>query len=500
MIDDGLTYEMINNVIKDTNQDQNDNEASKSEDSEILWMGEDEVIEGDDEDDIYDGEDIPSDSRDLKLNGIGQFLAGNIRKTNDEFRKIVEYLNPKNSGKRVCETRKQIRKNFADKNRISYKTEECSYEGKCSGTCPKCDKDSIDILSDVYPIVKERKARAQRGEFNNNITGDIYRISRTRMGTDGGGIGTLVVFDHCPLKCKYCLNDSCHDNKKAVSKYTPLELADLLDKDALYFLETGGAVIFGGGEPLLQSEYIHEVCKAIDLPYQKRIETSLNVSWENVERLIDDIDLWIVDIKDMNPDIYYEYTEWPANHMKHNLGKLIAHVGKERVHIRVPHIANYNTDEDVKKSISLIKNLYDIDAEEFEYNILTDVPKKSEIKRMQGLAGIPQPWDIYKWLGPESLAKNMIRFKELSDDGTISDEFYAGNISVRMVEKCMRFYARLYLFAVDYARSENISVDNETLDNILFDAIYDKDLIAEPLDAYWWNTRAKVRSEIDKFK
>ena len=31
------------------------------------------------------------------------------------------------------------------------------------------------------------------------------------MGTDGSGITTLVTFMGCPLKCKYCLNQKCHE-------------------------------------------------------------------------------------------------------------------------------------------------------------------------------------------------------------------------------------------------------------------------------------------------
>lgn len=33
-----------------------------------------------------------------------------------------------------------------------------------------------------------------------------------RTGTDGNGITTLVTFYKCPLKCRYCINEKCHDN------------------------------------------------------------------------------------------------------------------------------------------------------------------------------------------------------------------------------------------------------------------------------------------------
>lgn len=58
----------------------------------------------------------------------------------------------------------------------------------------------------------------------------------------------------------------------------------------------GGGVTFGGGEPLIQSDFIHEVCKLMPPAWNKRIETSLNVPWRYVEPLLQDLDEWIIDI------------------------------------------------------------------------------------------------------------------------------------------------------------------------------------------------------------
>ena len=34
----------------------------------------------------------------------------------------------------------------------------------------------------------------------------IFAVSRHRLTTDGDGCTTLVTFNGCPLRCKYCLN------------------------------------------------------------------------------------------------------------------------------------------------------------------------------------------------------------------------------------------------------------------------------------------------------
>ncbi|MDE7184505.1 MAG: 4Fe-4S cluster-binding domain-containing protein, partial [Lachnospiraceae bacterium] len=116
------------------------------------------------------------------------------------------------------------------------------------------------------------------------MLGDIMTVSRLRMATDGEGVSTLVAFYDCPLRCKYCINKCCHEKADSLSPtpraaYRPEELIEVLRKDAIYYLMTGGGIVFGGGEPLLQSAFIHEVCKQADSGWKKRIETSLNVSW-----------------------------------------------------------------------------------------------------------------------------------------------------------------------------------------------------------------------------
>lgn len=42
-------------------------------------------------------------------------------------------------GKAKCKILKEIRKKIASENDIPYVTRECTYQGDCSGTCPKCE-------------------------------------------------------------------------------------------------------------------------------------------------------------------------------------------------------------------------------------------------------------------------------------------------------------------------------------------------------------------------
>ena len=44
-------------------------------------------------------------------------------------------------GKSKCKILKEIRQKIADENDIPYVTRECTYQGQCSGTCPRCEQE-----------------------------------------------------------------------------------------------------------------------------------------------------------------------------------------------------------------------------------------------------------------------------------------------------------------------------------------------------------------------
>lgn len=44
-------------------------------------------------------------------------------------------------GKNKCRILKEIRRKIAEENDIPLVTKECSYQGECSGTCPRCESE-----------------------------------------------------------------------------------------------------------------------------------------------------------------------------------------------------------------------------------------------------------------------------------------------------------------------------------------------------------------------
>lgn len=189
---------------------------------------------------------------------------------------------------------------------------------------------------------------------------DVAVIGRTRMLTDGEGVTSLIVTKDCPLRCKYCINPYTwnYDNKVHFERLTKEELYDRVKIDNLYFLATGGGLTFGGGEPLLHFEFIADFIRQYKATGWKfNLETSLNVPYENLERLFGLIDYYLVDCKDMREDIYKKYTGISGQQMLKNLEALIRHEGADKICVRVPRISGYNTQEDVDYSVAALKGM-----------------------------------------------------------------------------------------------------------------------------------------------
>lgn len=201
-------------------------------------------------------------------------------------------------------------------------------------------------------------------------TSVLIGLSRHRIGVNGAGVTTLVAFHGCPLECKYCLNPQALSSKGVWKKFTPEELYNAVRKDDLYFRATGGGVTFGGGEPLLSCKEIlhfHKLCQDEGKRWKFNIETSLNVPGIFAEVLVGLADHWIVDIKDMNPEIYKAYTGKDNKFVIENLKFLIEQ--KAKITVRVPLIPDFNTESDVEKSIQTLRNMGINDIERFTYII-----------------------------------------------------------------------------------------------------------------------------------
>ena len=220
----------------------------------------------------------------------------------------------------------------------------------------------------------------------------LIAISRHRIATDGKGVTTLAAFHGCPLDCRYCLNPQCKKDADRFRDYTPTQLLEEVQKDDLYFKATGGGVTFGGGEPLLYPDFIVEFRNLCPPEWKINIESSLAVPTKNVEQIAPLADCMIIDVKDLNDDIYCRYTGCDNALLINNL-QWIAEAGlQDRCLVRLPLIKGYNTKSNVSRSRIKLAVMGFTHFDEFKYIIKDDAtPDADSITAPIVLPGIPAP-------------------------------------------------------------------------------------------------------------
>ena len=218
---------------------------------------------------------------------------------------------------------------------------------------------------------------SEAGNTNNQeLRFHAIGVDRLRVINDGAGITTLVAGYGCPLRCKYCLNPQCFEQKHPVKSYTISELLEEAAVDDLYFQATGGGIVFGGGEPLLQADFIHAFRAACPKEWKLYLESSLAVPEKELLKIIDDIDFFLIDIKDMDPEIYHAYTGRQPDRVLHNLKLLADHKKADKTTLRIPLIPDYNDENKRKQSVKQLQQIGFSDFDLFEYNVSLALGKR----------------------------------------------------------------------------------------------------------------------------
>ena len=126
--------------------------------------------------------------------------------------------------------------------------------------------------------------------------------------------------------------------------YDTAEVLAELERDRLFYEESGGGVTFSGGEPLLQWRFLGELlraCRRMEL--HTAVDTSGFASREVFEGLLPDIDLVLYDLKHTDAEQHRKYTGVALEPILRNL-RLLAERGVP-VWLRVPLVPGINDDE-----------------------------------------------------------------------------------------------------------------------------------------------------------
>ncbi len=130
-----------------------------------------------------------------------------------------------------------------------------------------------------------------------------------------------------------------------------------IEKDLPFYSRSGGGVTLSGGEPLAQGpELVDLLAELKRRNIDTAIESSLHVSWENIERCINLTCTFLVDLKHTDIEKFKKYTGGDASLVMMNLIRLSA--CHNNIIIRVPVIPGFNhTFEEIKEIIDFALSL-----------------------------------------------------------------------------------------------------------------------------------------------
>jgi pyruvate formate lyase activating enzyme len=244
------------------------------------------------------------------------------------------------------------------------------------------------------------------------MTGRIFDIKRYSI-HDGPGIRTTVFLKGCPLRCLWCHNpegidqapelmqwpsrcsrcyaclaacppgaiskaadgaiavdkkkcDLCgkcaeaclYDAMQVVGREMAVEdLAAEIERDRIFFEQSGGGTTFSGGDPLAQPAFLEELLGALR---SRGIRTAVDICGFTPAPLLEKIaakaDLVLYDLKVMDEAKHRELTGVSNGPILENLKRLA--VNGTEVWVRIPLMAGVNDDDkNINGTIAFLKSL-----------------------------------------------------------------------------------------------------------------------------------------------
>ncbi len=192
-----------------------------------------------------------------------------------------------------------------------------------------------------------------------DIKGRIFNIQRFSI-HDGPGIRTIVFFKGCPMRCAWCCNPESQEfeiqtmmengKPKTVGRdVTVGEIMPEILSDMPYYRRSGGGVTLSGGEILAQADFAAELlreCKNSGL--NTAVESAASLPYSNIEKILPYLDLYLLDIKHMDPEKHREYIGRDNRLILENAER-IAKSGV-RLIVRTPVIPGFNdTAEEIRE-------------------------------------------------------------------------------------------------------------------------------------------------------
>ena len=222
----------------------------------------------------------------------------------------------------------------------------------------------------------------------------VFNIQRYSL-HDGEGIRTNIFFKGCPLRCQWCNNPEglefapsimfderlCRmfgdctdiDNDKMLFQNGKLvinrdrityagvyrnicpskaiivagqeksvsQILQEIEKDVPFYNDSNGGVTLTGGEPLSQGNELKDLIAGLkNRRIHISVETSLHLDWEVIKDYVVLTDVFLADLKHVDPGKFKEFTGGDSDLVINNFKKL-DETGKKFI-VRVPVVPKFN--------------------------------------------------------------------------------------------------------------------------------------------------------------
>jgi pyruvate formate lyase activating enzyme len=231
-----------------------------------------------------------------------------------------------------------------------------------------------------------------------DVAGYVFDIKRYAI-HDGPGIRTTVFFKGCPLRCRWCHNpeswqpepepslrtsrcvqcgrcvETCPEAAVSLAETGPAtdpekcalcgdclgvcptgareivgrqatatEILTEIERDVVFYDESGGGATFSGGEPLMQPEFLLALlnrCRARSI--HTAVDTTCYAESDTLREVAKVADLLLCDVKHVDPEKHERCTGVGNRTILDNI-KMLAESGKDMI-VRIPVVPGFNDDE-----------------------------------------------------------------------------------------------------------------------------------------------------------
>ncbi|GAK58855.1 glycyl-radical enzyme activating protein family [Candidatus Vecturithrix granuli] len=200
-------------------------------------------------------------------------------------------------------------------------------------------------------------------------SGSVLNIQRYAV-HDGPGIRVVVFLKGCPLRCWWCHNPESQqlqckritqtvklDDRTQVEEEETIgqlmsvnEVMRAIEKEVIFFDQSGGGVTFSGGEPFMQPQFLDALLtRCQEQEIHTAVDTTGYAAPYMFEPISEKVDIFLYDLKLIDDTLHRQYTGVSNELTLKNLHSLS--VREKQIWIRFPVIPGI-TDT--------VQNVYDI--------------------------------------------------------------------------------------------------------------------------------------------